>query len=661
FSELNLEFSMLFNIAVFLLVLGVLVFVHELGHFLAAKACGVYVDRFSLGMPPRIFGIRWGQTDYCIGLLPIGGYVKMAGQEDAPLSDDEREETYGHVPPEQWFNNKTKLQRAFILIAGPAMNMVLAFFIYLGIGTFGANVPAIMLETRIGEVAPDSPAASAPMYAVANGLVDLTKELDSTGWRVGDRILTVNRTEMTGFQDIITSAVLSEGDESSVEIERTQKDGTVQRYISRIASERLSPDEKMARYGIQIFQSALIEHVLPGSPAEQNGLQAKDRIHRVNGELIDSGSFRTTIQALESDETLNLEVERDGEIIELGLTTKTDGMFEGISFTQPLGSVVSIQNAEPQPILLENESFSQRTQLKTGELVSAVNGQEDIGTQLRLLMEEDPEAEVGITVLPAPSWFSRKAGNERKLTVSVIDIVYGLTNTDNSKTLKIRALTPEFAETSGLKRKDTITHIDGQEATVALMEEIRSNRIGETIPIKVHRPSVLFGFYQKESTFDAELTVDSVQRVGVVWAQETIFHKQKPADIIPYAFGECIRRSTEIGKILGKLVTGGISPKLLGGPVLIYEMTTASARMSFYQLLTMVALISVNLCIFNLLPLPVLDGGQLTIIAIEAIRRRPVSTRILENVQQAGFIFILGLLVFVTFNDVSRIFERWLP
>ena len=77
----------LFDILIFIVVLGLLVFFHELGHFLAAKACNVYVDRFSLGMPPRIAGIRFGETDYCIGALPLGGYVKMAGQEDTPLSE----------------------------------------------------------------------------------------------------------------------------------------------------------------------------------------------------------------------------------------------------------------------------------------------------------------------------------------------------------------------------------------------------------------------------------------------------------------------------------------------------------------------------------------------------------------------------------------------
>jgi regulator of sigma E protease len=284
-----------------------------------------------------------------------------------------------------------------------------------------------------------------------------------------------------------------------------------------------------------------------------------------------------------------------------------------------------------------------------------------VGNQLRVIMDDNPDAEVEVTVLPAPSLLKGKNGESRTVTASVVDVVNGLTGTDDTLPLEIGGLGQEFADSSGLKRRDTITHIDGQEATFALMEEIRSSRIGETLPIIVHRPSILLGFYQKESTFDSEITVGSIQQVGVVWAQEKVFHKVAPAQVIPYAYNECVRRSTEIGTILRKLITGGLSPKLLGGPVLIYEMTTASARMSFYDLLAMVAMISVNLCIFNLLPLPILDGGQLTIIGIEAIRRRPVSTRILENVQQAGFVFILGLLVFVTFNDFSRIIERWLP
>ena len=653
---------MLFNIAVFLLVLGVLVFVHELGHFLAAKACGVYVDRFSLGMPPRIFGVRWGQTDYCIGLLPIGGYVKMAGQEDAPLSDEEREETYGHVPPDQWYNNKTKLQRAFILIAGPAMNMILAFFIYLGMGAFGSEVDALMLETRIGEIQPDSPASMASMYKQVDGQpTDFSQGPDSTGWKVGDRIVSINGSEPTGALDIMTAAVLSEGDPITMTIERMESDRTVLQYTSRVTPTRDSPDAKFATFGIRIFETTLIEHVLEGSPAEQNGLLAGDRIIRVNGELTSRSAFQSAIQDLEPNNTMSLEIDRAGEVISLELTSDVNGTFEGISFDPHLGMIAGIPNSGPQEIQLEQNAFTKRTGLRAGDRISSVNGQPDVGNQLRAQMETDPQAQVELTVLPPKPLLGNDDATPRTMTIALLDAVYGITGTDDSRSLEVFAISDEVSKSTGLKRRDVITHIDGQEATVALMEVTQSTRVGETIPISVRRPNVLFGMYQKESTFDAELTVGSIQRVGVVWANEKIFHKQEAGNVVPYAFSECMRRSTEIGKILQKLITGDLSPKLLGGPVLIYEMTTASARMSIYDLLSMVAMISVNLCIFNLLPLPVLDGGQLTIIGIEAIRRKPVNTRILENVQQAGFFLILGLLVFVTFNDVSRIVERFLP
>jgi regulator of sigma E protease len=418
----------------------------------------------------------------------------------------------------------------------------------------------------------------------------------------------------------------------------------------------------MATFGIGVFRSTLIDVVLKGSPADENGLKAGDRILRLNGAWVDSTSFRSTIQEVDPSAALTLAVERDGEVIDLDLMTKTNGTFEDIAFNPTLGLVVAIRNEEPQEVRLENSEFTARTTLKSGERVSAVNGSSDVGTELRKLLEIDPSAEIEISVLPPKTrFFGSASETPRTVTASVFDIINGITGTDSTKKIEIAGIDDVLAESTGLKRQDVITHIDGQEATVTHMENIRSNRVGETVPITVHRRSILFGFYQEEETIETELTIGSIQQVGVVWANEKIFHKQEPANVIPYAYNECIRRSTEIGKTLGKLVTGGISPKLLGGPVLIYEMTTASARLSFYDLLSMVAMISVNLCIFNLLPLPVLDGGQLTIIAIEAIRRRPVSTRILENVQQAGFFFILGLLVFVTFNDVSRIIERILP
>jgi regulator of sigma E protease len=160
---------------------------------------------------------------------------------------------------------------------------------------------------------------------------------------------------------------------------------------------------------------------------------------------------------------------------------------------------------------------------------------------------------------------------------------------------------------------------------------------------------------------DVALTVEPRKQVGVVWDTETVFQKQPKGTLIAYATSECWKRTTEIGQILTKLFTGGLSPKLLGGPVMIFEATANSARSGLYDFFTMLAMISINLGIFNLLPLPVLDGGQLTIIGIEALRGKEVSPQILERFQAAGVFFILGLMLFVTYNDILRAVGRILP
>ena len=195
---------MLLNILIFLAVLSVLIFVHELGHFLAAKACRIYVDRFSIGMPPRLFGIRLGETDYCISALPIGGYVKMAGQEDSPLSDEEREKEYGHVPPERWFNNRPVWQRLTVAFAGPFMNFLLAIVLYAAMTAIGAQVPESQMSARIGVVEPNSPAASAPLYVERPGAApdSYSGPPDATGWKTADLVVSIDGKPMEVFTDM---------------------------------------------------------------------------------------------------------------------------------------------------------------------------------------------------------------------------------------------------------------------------------------------------------------------------------------------------------------------------------------------------------------------------------------------------------------------------
>lgn len=141
---------MLTNILSFIFVLGVLIFVHELGHFITAKLVGIRVERFSLGFPPRMVGFKYGDTDYCISWLPLGGYVKMAGMIDESLDET--------IKGEPWeFASKPVWQRVIVISAGSVMNILTAIVIYAGIVYFsGIGEP---VGTTVGEVLPDKPAA----------------------------------------------------------------------------------------------------------------------------------------------------------------------------------------------------------------------------------------------------------------------------------------------------------------------------------------------------------------------------------------------------------------------------------------------------------------------------------------------------------------------
>jgi regulator of sigma E protease len=138
------------NIAALIIVLGVLVFFHEFGHFIVARFFGVGVEKFSLGFGPRLFGKKVGMTDYRVSAIPLGGYVKMVGEEpDAEIPDD-------MIPFS--FTHKSVYKRMAIVIAGPLFNVLLAILIFWGLFTFyGAYEP----DTVIGKVAPDSPALAA--------------------------------------------------------------------------------------------------------------------------------------------------------------------------------------------------------------------------------------------------------------------------------------------------------------------------------------------------------------------------------------------------------------------------------------------------------------------------------------------------------------------
>ncbi|HVB86808.1 MAG TPA: RIP metalloprotease RseP [Candidatus Dormibacteraeota bacterium] len=227
--------------------LGVMVFVHEWGHFVAARICGVRVDVFSLGYGNRIFGWRRGPTDYRISVFPLGGYVKMAG-------DNPAEERSG-APDE--FLAKSRWQRLFIILAGPFMNFVLAFVLLWGLYKVGVPMPAYTRQpVQVAGVIPQSPAEKA-------------------GIKAGDKIVAIDGTKVSNWDEALSVPSITPGHELSID---------VQRGGATIPVKEMVPQDLADGFNILGCpkQSVTVDSVTRDDPAAKSGLQAGDELVSIN-------------------------------------------------------------------------------------------------------------------------------------------------------------------------------------------------------------------------------------------------------------------------------------------------------------------------------------------------------------------------------------------
>ena len=239
------------NLLAFIIVLGVLIYAHEAGHFVMAKLFRVRVLVFSFGFGKRLFGFRKGETDYRVSLIPLGGYVRMAG--DTP------EETQGGDPGE--FLSKPKWQRFLILFAGPFVNLLIAIVFIAALSMVGTEQAVI--KPILGEVLPNKPAARA-------------------GLQIGDRIVSINGEPIRDFMDLRLAIEMNARTPLRVEFLRN----------GQLRTTTLTPDREntefgpVGRVGILPFFDPIIGRLKPGSPAERAGLRSGDRILAVNGQPI---------------------------------------------------------------------------------------------------------------------------------------------------------------------------------------------------------------------------------------------------------------------------------------------------------------------------------------------------------------------------------------
>ena len=437
----------------FAFVLGVLVFVHELGHFLVARWHGVRVLTFSLGFGPKLLSFRRGDTEYCLSAIPLGGYVKMAGEnpEDQPQGADDE------------FLSKSKWQRFQILLAGPAMNMILAV--------------------------------------------------------------------------LLLAVVLSQGDR-------------VLAFLSR---------------------PAIIGVVQEGSAAAQGGMLPGDEVVRINGREV-----------------------RTWEDLEIGVTSRAD---------RDVDFVVRRDGQE--------RSLTIRP------------------TTTKVPLQSDTTFEVGtIGVLPD--------------TYPVID-----------------AVNPgDPADKAGLQKSDVILSIEGKRM-------VYSRNVSDALKTRAGQPTQIL---VRRGGAEVPITVTPVQRganalIGITLGNETITYTPGPIEALGLSLKRNVATAGLILTTLGELFTGDASPRQLMGPVGIAQLSGASAREGWVELFALMASISLNLGLLNLLPIPVLDGGHMAIMGMEAVARRDFSLAVKEKMLFAGFMLLMALMVTVIYNDLTRVawIERLMP
>jgi regulator of sigma E protease len=285
----------------FAFVLGVLVFVHELGHFLAAKRVGIRVLKFQLGFNPTILSVRRGDTEYSIGALPLGGYVKMAG--DTP-EEVERDEHGNAISRPDEFLSKTKWERFQVLIMGPVMNLLLAVFVLAFVLHRGADVPAYQDKPPvIGAVMPGSPAARNDI-------------------RAGDLVLSVAGKGVNTWEQLFIAIGTRANREVSLVLRRDGQE--MERQITPVVPPGQSRFE-VGDIGVLPDVHPHLLSISPGEPGERAGLKPGDVIIAVDGDTMTfQTQFREAIRK-HPEMPMMLTVRRDGADLMVRVTPEKRG------------------------------------------------------------------------------------------------------------------------------------------------------------------------------------------------------------------------------------------------------------------------------------------------------------------------------------------------
>jgi len=419
------------TILAFVFVLGVLVFVHELGHFLAAKRVGIRVLKFQLGFNPTVLSFRRGDTEYGIGALPLGGYVKMAGENAEDVQRDEQGNVIRHADE---FLSKTKWERFQVLIMGPVMNLLLALVLtavvlYQGLEKASYEDQPVV----VGVVATDSPAAKADI-------------------RPGDRIVSVGGRNVETWDQFLMAVGVKPNREVSIGLLR---DGLEQ---TRVVTPTLLPGQSRFEVGdIGVLPNVHphLKSVTPNDPGDRAGLKAGDVIVAVDGQPITFHWHMREAIAKHPGRPMQLSILRDGAAKTVSVTPDTHGKVGWLGVL-PVDDVVSLKPGFGQAISLSVEKNIEMSRLifqTLGGLFTRETSPKQLMGPIAIAQLSGESAQLGwIALITLMASISLNLGLLNLMPVPVLDgghifimALEGLARRDFSQAVKEKMLMAGFA------------------------------------------------------------------------------------------------------------------------------------------------------------------------------------------------------------------------
>ncbi len=538
----------------FIILLGLLIFVHELGHFAVAKFFGVRVEVFSLGFGKKIFQYKKGDTVYAISLIPLGGYVKMFGDEiNAEISPEQKQYSFTHKPVSQ---------RIAVVLAGPLMNFFFAILIFFIVAMMGEQMRAPVA----GDIAADSPA-----YAM--------------GFRSGDKIIKAAGKEVQTWDAFVHLMTANHGQNLQVEVQRLGSEQlTVIQAVPKLVPNPnvLSTEDSIGDIeGLSTIAKASVVGVRAGTLADKAGLKTGDLIKSVNGHPVKYyRELENTFVPLQ-DQIIKLEVERF-------VSAETSEASKSLTIELPKAQFASLA-----PLGIEPSEL-----------------------YLAKIKEGSPAQVAGVK--------------------------------EGDRILRVNDLTPQTWE-------EVLTTVKSYSGQGTLNFEV--DRAGQKMTFAI-TPRMTTQM-NNQGGEDKRFTVGIVPWAFPAPPEATLIKSQGIGAGLARGFEKTVEISQMTVLSFLRLFQAKISPKSIGGVISIGQAASETFKMGVTQFLQMMAVISINLFILNLLPVPVLDGGHLLFYTIEALRGAPVSMRKMEIAQQIGLVMLMSLMVFALFNDFTRVLGSW--